>query len=72
MEVSSATAIEIEEAKEKEDLRIVEALLFVSGKFLSMAELVSLSNLNPIVIKEIIEKLKERFEKNESAKETVQ
>ena len=65
MEVSSATAIAIEEAKEQEDLRIVEALLFVSGKFLSMAELVSLSNLNPIVIKEIIEKLKERFEKNE-------
>ena len=72
MEVSSATAIEIEEAKEKEDLRIVEALLFVSGKFLSMAELVSLSNLNPIVIKEIIEKLKERFEKNESALEIVE
>ena len=62
----------LEEAKEKEDLRIVEALLFVSGKFLSMAELVSLSNLNPIVIKEIIEKLKERFEKNESALEIVE
>jgi segregation and condensation protein B len=72
MEVSSATAIEIEEAKEKEDLRTIEAILFVSGKFLSMSELVTLSNLNPVVVKELIEKLKERYEKFDSALEVVE
>jgi segregation and condensation protein B len=72
MEVSSATAIEIEEAKEKENLRNIEAVLFVSGKFLSMSELVSLSNLNPLIIKELIEKLKERYEKSDSAIEIVE
>ncbi len=72
MEVSSATTIEIEEAKEKENLKIIEALLFISGKFLSMSELVSLSDLNPIVIKEIIEKLRERLEKNDSALEIIE
>jgi Zn finger protein HypA/HybF involved in hydrogenase expression len=38
-DLSSRTAIEIEEAKEKEDLKKIEAILFVSGRFLSMQEI---------------------------------
>jgi segregation and condensation protein B len=70
--VSSKTFEEIEEANEKENMRRVEAILFVSARFLSMQELISLSDLNPIIIKEILEKLQEKYEKSDSALEIVQ
>ena len=47
MEITSSTAKEIE----KEDLKKIEAILFVAGRFLSMPELISTSDLNPIIIK---------------------
>ena len=50
MEISSRTADEIDEAREKEDLKKLEAIFFVSGRFLSMQDLISLSDLNPIII----------------------
>jgi segregation and condensation protein B len=72
VDLSSQTAIEIEEAAEKENLKKIEAILFISGKFLSMQEIVSLSDLTPLIIKETIEKLKERYEKEESSIEIVE
>jgi segregation and condensation protein B len=69
---TSKTIEEIEEANEKENTKKIEAILFVSAKFLSMQELISLSDLNPIVIKETLEKLQEKYEKTESAIEIVQ
>ncbi len=71
-DLSSRTAIEIEEAKEKEDLKKIEAILFVSGRFLSMQEIVSLSDLSPLIIRESIEKLKEKYEKGDSSIEIVE
>ena len=65
--ISSRTADEIDEFKEKEDLKKLEAVFFVSGRWLTMAELVSLSDLNPIIIRELIEKLKEKYNKDDSA-----
>lgn len=70
--VSSATIDEIDEAKEREDLRKLEAVFFVSGRFLSMQELISLSDLNPIIIEGLIGKLREKYEKTDSALEIVQ
>jgi len=72
MEISSKTLDEIEGGEEKENLRKLEAVFFVSGKFLSMQELISLTDLNPILIKELIEKLQEKYEKSESALEIVE
>jgi len=72
MEISSKTAEEIDESKEKEDLKKLEAVFFVSGKFLNMQELISLSDLNPIIINELIEKLQDKYEKQESAMEIVE
>ena len=60
MSITSKTADEIDEAKEKEYLKRIEAIFFVSGRFLSMQELISLSDLNPIILRELIEKLKEK------------
>lgn len=72
MEVSSKTLGEIDEAKEKEDLRRIEAVFFVSGRYLSMPELISLSDLNPIIIRELIDKLQEKYSKSDSAIEIVE
>ena len=72
MEISSKTAEEIDESKEKENLKKLEAIFFVSGRFLSMQDLVSFSDLNPIIINDLIDKLRDKYEKNESAIEIVE
>ena len=71
MDVSSKTIKEIDEASEKENLRKIEAVFFVSGRYLSMQDLISLTDLNPIIIRELIEKLQDRYSKSESAIEIV-
>ena len=70
--VTSETQDEIESLQEKEDLRLIEAILFISARFLNMAELVSLSDLNPIMIREFLEKLGEKYGNGESAMMIVQ
>ena len=70
--VSSKTLDEIDGMKEKENIKILEAIFFISGRFLTMQELVSLSDLNPLIIKELITKLQERYEKQESAFEIIE
>lgn len=70
--VTSKTQKEIDEASELEAMRKLEAVLFVSGRFLNIRELISLSDLNPIIIREVLEKLKEKYERMESAIEIVE
>jgi len=71
MEPTSETIKEIDEAKELEDMKTLEAVFFVSGRFLSMQELISLTDLNPIILEELIEKLQEKYDKKDSAIEIV-
>jgi len=66
------TIKEIDEGSEKENLKKIEAIFFVSGRFLSMQDLISLSNLNPIIIKDLIEKLQEKYQENDSALEIIE
>ena len=70
--MKSDTLNEIDEAKQKEDMKTLEAIFFVSGRFLTMSELVSLSDLNPVIIQQLIEKLKEKYEKEDSAIEIIE
>jgi len=70
--ISARTLDEIDESKEKEDLKKLEAVFFISGRFLSMPELVSLTDLNPILIRELIEKLQEKYDAKESSIEIVE
>ncbi len=72
MEVSSKTVDEIDWSKEKENTRLIEAILFISGRFLSIAELMNLSGLNSLVILDSLNKLKERHGKEDSALEIVE
>src|SRR3989344_1644827 len=71
MTLTGKTLEEIESEKEKEDMNKIEAIFFISGRFLTMQELVSFSDLNPITIREIIEKLQEKYEKNQSVIEII-
>jgi segregation and condensation protein B len=70
--VSSETLEEIDGIKEKENMKLLEAIFFISGRFLTMQELVSLSNLNPLIIKDLIVKLQEKYEKQDYAFEIVE
>jgi len=70
--VSSKTLDEIDGIKEKENMKILEAIFFISGRFLTIQEIVSLSDLNPMIIKELIEKIKEKYEKQDSAFEIIE
>ena len=70
--ITSKTASELDEEREKEDTKRIEAALFVSGRFLTMPDIVNYTDLNPIIIRELIEKLKERYESEGSAIELVE
>lgn len=72
MPVSSKTIEEIDEAQEKESLKKLEAIFFVSGRFLNMQDLISYTDLNPIIIRGLIEKLKEKLDSQDSALEIVE
>ncbi len=72
MDITSDTANEIDDSREKEYSKKIEAILFISARFLSMQELISFSDLNPIIIKEILEDLRERYNKEDSAIEIIE
>jgi segregation and condensation protein B len=48
--------------EKNEDL--VEASLFIAGRFIALHELVSLTNINPITLKEILDRLMKKYEEN--------
>ena len=69
--LSSETAKELEEDSGVENIKKVEAALFISARFLTLQELVMLTDINPLMIKEILEKLIERYNKDDSAIEII-
>ncbi len=69
---TSKTIEEIDETRKKEDLKKLEAVFFVSARFLNMQELISLTDLNPIILEELIEKLQEKYDKQDSAIEVLE
>ncbi len=69
---NSKTIEEIDEAREKEDMKKLEAVFFVSARFLNMQELISLTDLNPIILQELIEKLQEKYDNQDSAIEIIE
>jgi len=65
--ITESTAEEIEnefENKEKESIQIVEASLFISGRFLSLQELIMLTDLNPLMLKEILNRLEKKYKRD--------
>lgn len=70
MDITKKSVDEIDDAIEKENIRKVEAALFISGRFLSLQELISLTDVNPILLKKILEDLIDKY--NESGIEVIE
>lgn len=70
MRISEQGVDEMDRAVEEENLKKVEAALFISGKFMSLKELVALTEVNPLLLKKILEDLSEKYK--DSAIEIVQ
>tara|TARA_Y100000310_G_scaffold334479_1_gene414362 strand:- start:755 stop:1573 length:819 start_codon:yes stop_codon:yes gene_type:complete len=69
--ISSETTKEIDETSEKENLKKIEAALFLSARFLSLNDLVMLTDINPLMVRELIEKLDEKYNLDERAIEII-
>lgn len=62
--ITGSTAEEIEnefETNEKNSEEKVEAALFIAGRFLTLQELIMLTDVNPIMLKEILHRLKKKY-----------
>ena len=62
--ISEETAEELDslfDNKETEAFEKVEAALFISGKFLTLTELIMLTDVNPIMLKEILHRLEKKY-----------
>lgn len=64
MQPTKRTIEEIErldQAEEIENTKKVEAALFIAGRFLSIQELITLTDINPILLKKILSDLKDKY-----------
>ena len=62
--ITHSTASEIEnefETNEKDSEEKVEAALFIAGRFLNLQELIMLTDVNPIMLKEILHRLEKKY-----------
>jgi len=62
--ITTSTAKDIEnefEVNEKEAEEKVEASLFIAGKFLTLQDLIMLTDLNPLMLKEILHRLEKKY-----------
>ncbi len=59
--IFSKTTKELDDAQDVENLKKVEAALFVAGKFVSTQELVALTDINPILLSRVLERIKESY-----------
>jgi len=62
--ITEETAGELDnlfEEKERESEERVEAALFISGRFLNIQDLIMLTDINPIMLKEILSRLEKKY-----------
>ena len=71
MTISSETIKELDEDKELENIKKIEAAFFLSARFLNLKELVLLTDINPLMLKELIEKLAQKYNNEYSAIEII-
>ncbi|MBI2628921.1 SMC-Scp complex subunit ScpB [Candidatus Pacearchaeota archaeon] len=60
--LTKETLDELDNARDLENMKKVEAALFVSGKFLTTQELVALTDLNPILLNQVLTKLMDKYD----------
>lgn len=59
--VSEKNIEEIDSEIELENSRKIEAALFIAGRFLSVQELITLTDVNPILLKKILADLQDKY-----------
>ena len=59
--VSEKNIDELDADLEMQSIRKVEAALFVAGRFLSLPELVSLTDLSPILLRKVLSDLQDKY-----------
>ena len=69
--LTSETAKELEENRENENMKKVEAALFISARFLNLQDLIMLTDINPLMIKELLNKLIAKYNRDDSAIEII-
>ena len=69
--ISAKTVSELDESKEIENMKKIEAALFLSARFLELKDLVLLTDVNPLMLKELMEKLITKYNSSNSAIEIV-
>jgi segregation and condensation protein B len=61
MDLTKESVEEIDAERDLENTKKVEAALFISGRFLSLQELVALTDVNPLFLKKILEDLIDKY-----------
>jgi len=61
MDITKESIEELDRDIEAENIRKVEAALFIAGKWMSIQELVALTDVNPILLKKILEDLGDKY-----------
>lgn len=57
----------IDDLEELKNLKKVEAALFISARYLTVQELVELTDINPLLLRELLEKLRENYQKSDNS-----
>jgi len=71
MELTAETQKNLDEAEEKKNLKKIEAAMFLDARYLSVQELVELTDINPLLLRELLEKLKQSYIERDSAIEII-
>lgn len=72
MDLTSESQKELDNADEIKNLKKIEAALFISARYLSIMELVEYTDINPLLLKELLEKLKKLYHEKDSAIELIE
>jgi len=67
MELTSQSQEEVDSALEAKNLKEVEAALFISARYITVRELVEYTDINPLLLKELLEKLRVKYGNQDSA-----
>lgn len=59
--LSEKSIEELDTENETQNARKIEAALFIAGKFLSLQELITITDVNPILLKKILSDLKDKY-----------
>ena len=67
MDLTAKSQEELDKSEETKNLKKIEAALFISARYLTVQELVELTDINPLLLREMLEKLRENYQKTDTS-----